>query len=1297
MDGELSSVVAPSGEESTGLLALSATVDCESNPCDPECRAFAAPPDAGLPEELIGFSGGFPWETGSLGSLPPALVDLAFNEPCSTGFDCQFNSYCEAPISGECSHSKCAVGESLAQTCDLCVIEICATSPECCESAEQASCAHRKCSEGSPLKASCDPCVAQVCEAFPYCCDNDGIWDDGCVAEVYNTCGETCSCCDGEVPHNGHCYNVETGDRNYQDSRTACQQRGAGWDIVSIRDSAENTVVTDMVVGENTWIGISDANGIGFYHNWQWPDAATPGVWNQDTRSGMWANFYRKPWPCNPSSDPHGCTATTEPDEPEDCVRIIKSTGYWYGKECDQLYDVLCEGPQLCGADGSGADPTYECEGTPAEACAHDPCEVGVTLKSDCDQCVADVCAVDSDCCAVGDPSKAWDEECAALVPDVCAPVTCECGPGQVAHGGHCYKYDSSFRSWTNARNYCLGQGATWDIVSIGSSAENAFVDDIATASDTWIGITEGNGFGWNNNWVWANGDPSGSWVESSRTGLYHNFYTQPFGCGFCVASEPNPGEACARMLSDGTWWGKPCIDPYAVVCEGIGSTISELQPIDGAGELVCEEIAPAEGDDDEPPVAEGGAENAWTDACVDKVATVCDAQCVPGQEISSGLCVPWYPGQTDETCLGIDLAVGVPCDGTIPVCNHGTETAPAGIKIAHLPQGSGEFSSCTPDLTGATECVTDRAIPAGQCISVEDCGLGAASREIVVNPPGADQVAECSCKDNWSLYVDGVTCGPPSCSGGTNVATMRTRPIDIIIGIDNSASMQSEITAVQRRINDDLAQIIQNAGIDFRVIMVARYGNVHIWRHGGGNDYTSAYSICIGEPLSSLDCPVDGSDSTPAVQNTPPLFYHHSSDIGSRDLFCKLTDSYDAPDAIPARGGWTSVAPNGWGEFLREEALKVFVGITDDGAGLNAGGTLGQCATSTGFSDDLAGAQAFDRALRTLAPDQFGAYDSSDPDADRNYRWYSIVGMAGNDKYNPTPLEPADSIQTLCCQGDGDAVACPNNSAGAPLTDGARSGQAYQQLSRMTGGLRYPICYHSNFDDIFNAIAAEVVESAQVSCDFELHNVESSDVESAELLFREDDDSAAVAFTKVDTLADCGTNNWYIPDGNPANGATLCPDACTTVQGSKAGRLTLEVGCLRGTGEPLEPFAFGEAYEGQCGFDESVQWSYFSLDVTTPDDSEVVVRARTAASEAELEDAEYYELGTFSTANGNTNCAAPVVEGCPVSLFEALGGIPDALNPFLEFDITLNPNSDGTQMPSIDDWGLTYSCRSSM
>jgi len=381
------------------------------------------------------------------------------------------------------------------------------------------------------------------------------------------------------------------------------------------------------------------------------------------------------------------------------------------------------------------------------------------------------------------------------------------------------------------------------------------------------------------------------------------------------------------------------------------------------------------------------------------------------------------------------------------------------------------------------------------------------------------------------------------ACDQVTGKADLVKKPMDIIISIDNSGSMAGEIEAVVDNINVDFAGIIEASGIDYRVIMVSRYGELNY-----SPDPTN-YSVCIGPPLGNAACP-DPDTTAPALVNTA-RFFHHSTDIGSNNMWCRVLDAYDSPDEIPnQRNGWTDLAPNGFQDWLRPEAFKVFIGITDDDP--TTSGSQG-CA-NTAFNSTLAGAQAFDQALRTLAPTQFGAYDPGAPDTGRNYRWYSIVGMSAKAAPDTTvPYEPTEPVvNTVCTNGGGDR-------------DGVADGEGYQQLSIMTGGLRYSNCLNDDFDAIFNAIAEGVIEGAQASCEYDVPIPTNGivDFDQTTVAYHPAGNAAqAVNLDRAATDVDCGADpGFYFNSDNTK--IFLCPSTCTTVQADPAAQVSINFGCL--------------------------------------------------------------------------------------------------------------------------------------
>lgn len=242
-----------------------------------------------------------------------------------------------------------------------------------------------------------------------------------------------------------------------------------------------------------------------------------------------------------------------------------------------------------------------------------------------------------------------------------------------------------------------------------------------------------------------------------------------------------------------------------------------------------------------------------------------------------------------------------------------------------------------------------------------------------------------------------------------------------------------------------------------------------------------------------------------------------------------------------------------------------------------------------------------------------------------------------------------------------------------------------------MTGGLRYPICFNSNFDDVFNAIAQDVIEGATLSCNFTLQNEGSFDINTAKVVFQKDANATPVTLTKAASLAACGANQWYIP--NPAEPAklSLCPTTCASAQDNEDSSLSVEVGCDH-SGE-YEEYTFDETYSAACPFDQVPQWGFLSVESTTPGDSFITIQVRTGDTEAELASAPFSDLTTLSAAQGNSICTSPSVTGCPLDVYEALGGDADARHTYVELSATVTPTSDKQLLPSLQNWSLSYSC----
>ncbi|WP_437948905.1 VWA domain-containing protein [Sorangium sp. So ce296] len=188
---------------------------------------------------------------------------------------------------------------------------------------------------------------------------------------------------------------------------------------------------------------------------------------------------------------------------------------------------------------------------------------------------------------------------------------------------------------------------------------------------------------------------------------------------------------------------------------------------------------------------------NSWDATCVALAEQECGAACGTEPGVQQGLCKSYLPNQTNPACTGVDLTVGVPCGGTIPVCNRGTMPAPAGIAIHRYPAGAGQLPSSAPSRVlnscsptgGALACTTAQPIAPGECISVAGCTGVADGMELIVNPPGPGQIAECQCGNNGSIYQSAM-CESPGCIATASVSMIR--PATLFVALDRSASMTS-------------------------------------------------------------------------------------------------------------------------------------------------------------------------------------------------------------------------------------------------------------------------------------------------------------------------------------------------------------------------------------------------------------------------------------------------------------------------------------------------------------------------
>jgi hypothetical protein len=340
------------------------------------------------------------------------------------------------------------------------------------------------------------------------------------------------------------------------------------------------------------------------------------------------------------------------------------------------------------------------------------------------------------------------------------------------------------------------------------------------------------------------------------------------------------------------------------------------------------------------------------------------------------------------------------------------------------------------------------------------------------------------------------------TCATVSATATRILQPVDIILVLDNSGSMEDELEAVEKNINVNFANILQQSGVDYRLILISRHRKAE-----RSESEEASTSICVASPLSDLaQCPA----SKPVNSER---FFQYSIKVESENSFDRILSTYNKKDSF-------ELTKVGWSEWLRPGTKKVFLEMTDDNAALAV--------------------DSFVEKLTALVPANFGTV------AEPGFVFHSIIGIQEKSPAS-SPYAPDEPLQMATCSGGGDTV--------------ANAGLAYQELSRRTGGLRFPICEFSSYDTVFSTIAKDVVTQSQHSCDFDIptpSDGQTLDLSKVAVAYAMGGATTSAPFGQVLTPADCQADAFYIEN----NHIYLCPDTCSAVQANDGGKVTVLFTC---------------------------------------------------------------------------------------------------------------------------------------
>ena len=266
---------------------------------------------------------------------------------------------------------------------------------------------------------------------------------------------------------------------------------------------------------------------------------------------------------------------------------------------------------------------------------------------------------------------------------------------------------------------------------------------------------------------------------------------------------------------------------------------------------------------------------------------------------------------------------------------------------------------------------------------------------------------------------------------------------------------------------------------------------------------YGSGSAICVQAPLGGGKC-----SPVPKLPALSPKFLHYDQATGSSAFFSTILSTFTKPDAH-------GFAPKGWSAFLRDDSKKVFLAFTDAKSG-----------------PSTPGAQ-FDEQLLALSPAKFGTTDS------RSYVFHTFAGVATP----PDPTQPWLPSHPVVGSGCGYPKALP-----------------LQDLSILSGGLRYPLCSTQSYDAVFETIAKDVVTQVAVSCEFEFPKPaggQTLDPDTIQIEYTQGG-GAKQTFTQVKSAAECTASSFYVE----GEAVLLCADACDAVQADEEASLDVTYGC---------------------------------------------------------------------------------------------------------------------------------------
>lgn len=376
----------------------------------------------------------------------------------------------------------------------------------------------------------------------------------------------------------------------------------------------------------------------------------------------------------------------------------------------------------------------------------------------------------------------------------------------------------------------------------------------------------------------------------------------------------------------------------------------------------------------------------------------------------------------------------------------------------------------------------------------------------------------------------------PPdaACASETASAIVEKLPVDIIWVIDNSASMQPAIEAVQNGLND-FAALIGSRDLDYRVIMLSLRGRGETTIRD-----KRRYQVCIPPPLAGDASCGDG-----------PRFFQVPVDIRSTQPLEQLLGT------LGQSSGYTEEQDIGsapWDHLLRPEATKTIVVVSDDNARMvvRSGSGFQQGPNQGRDGDPVATADWFETWDGGRNPFNGSPTNTrSLPEGILHTRWAGLF-----DGYTFSALYGWGSETD-------DSVTCEFPGGSNP----AASGRTYTELVRRTGGVRAKICDGAAaWGPFFDDVATAVERASRIDCTIPIPDPPSgSFFQRDRINVLVDAGEGEERVGKVSDSSACDERGgWHYDDEDAPSEVVLCPATCDRLQAApgETRRVDVQFGC---------------------------------------------------------------------------------------------------------------------------------------